>query len=85
MKTDPNTCVHTGGVWAVIHDAIAHPLLALTAYSAPARRFHNWTSQHAWPRTDPLYDHCLRCGQPGHCSAACPLWKKNDGRIQDRN
>lgn len=50
MKIDPNACVHNGGFWSFIHDAVAHPLLALTRYSAPAQRFHNWTSQLAWPR-----------------------------------
>ena len=50
MRLDPNACVHYGCAWAFIHDALAHPLLALTNYSQIAQRFHNWTSQKAWPR-----------------------------------
>lgn len=50
MKTDPNNCIHSGGIWALIHDAVAHPLLALSGWSDWARRFHAWTSEKAWPR-----------------------------------
>lgn len=39
MKTDPNEKENM--LWAFIHDAIAHPLMALTGY----------TSHRAWPRT----------------------------------
>lgn len=40
MKTDPNEKENM--LWAFIHDAIAHPLMALTGY----------TSHRAWPRTN---------------------------------
>uniref|UniRef100_A0AAU6VYQ4 Uncharacterized protein n=2 Tax=unclassified bacterial viruses TaxID=12333 RepID=A0AAU6VYQ4_9VIRU len=53
MKTDPNhICAnqeeHKG--WAFIHDAVAHPLMALTFYCGLSLRFHNYTSHKAWPR-----------------------------------
>jgi hypothetical protein len=51
VKTDPNNCIHSGGIWALIHDAVAHPLLALSGWSGWARRFHAWSSEKAWPRT----------------------------------
>ena len=53
MKTDPNICcvVHAENrVWAIVHDAIAHPLMALTLYAGFAKRFHDYTSARAWPR-----------------------------------
>lgn len=39
--------------WAIVHDLIAHPLMALTLWSGPALRFHDWTSMRAWPRVVP--------------------------------
>lgn len=53
MKTDPNNICsnqkeHKG--WAFVHDAIAHPLMALTGYHKLSLRFHNYTSHKAWPR-----------------------------------
>lgn len=53
MKTDPNKgCANEkeNMLWAFIHDAIAHPLMALTGYSRWALRFHDYTSHRAWPR-----------------------------------
>lgn len=53
MKTDPNACAPIHGerkAWALLHDAVAHPLMALTLYSGWARRFHDFTSRKAWPR-----------------------------------
>lgn len=53
MKTDPNKgCANEkeNMLWAFIHDAIAHPLMALTDYSFWSIRFHDYTSHHAWPR-----------------------------------
>lgn len=53
MKCDPSTaCVNRHEVlrWAVVHDVLAHPLLALTGYAKFAVRFHDWTSSKAWPR-----------------------------------
>jgi hypothetical protein len=39
--------------WALVHDGLAHPLMALTGYCKPAMRFHDWTSHKAWPRAEP--------------------------------
>lgn len=53
MKTDPNeACANTEQrlLWALVHDAIAHPLMALSGYARWALAFHDWTSRHAWPR-----------------------------------
>lgn len=55
MKTDPNRAcanVEQRLIWALLHDGIAHPLMAITGYSRPAMRFHDWTSHKAWPRTE---------------------------------
>lgn len=56
MRTDPrNACAneHQRLLWAVVHDALAHPLMALTGYCAASLRFHDWTSHRAWPRQEP--------------------------------
>lgn len=47
--TDPReACANAEeAAWAFVHDAIAHPLMALTAWSACAVRFHDWTSARA--------------------------------------
>jgi hypothetical protein len=51
MKLDPNKwCInfeqHLG--WALIHDCVAHPLMALTLYKVQIfLDFHNYTSQKA--------------------------------------
>jgi hypothetical protein len=53
MKTDPRkACANTKEklFWAIVHDLIAHALMALTLYSSASVRFHNWTSLRAWPR-----------------------------------
>lgn len=53
MKIDPRSaCVNHSEVryWALVHDAIAHPLMALSGYRSWAVRFHDWTSYRAWPR-----------------------------------
>lgn len=53
MRTDPRrACVNEEErlLWALIHDGIAHPLMALTLFSRWAIRFHDWTSSKAWPR-----------------------------------
>lgn len=53
MKTDPNKAcsnVKEKLFWAVIHDGIAHPLMAFTGYSKWSKRFHDYTSNKAWPR-----------------------------------
>lgn len=55
MKRDPNrACANAQQRlgWALVHDAIAHPLMALTGYCGLAMRFHDYTSHKAWPRTN---------------------------------
>lgn len=39
-------------LWALLHDGVAHPLMALTLFSRWAVAFHDWTSQRAWPRIE---------------------------------
>jgi hypothetical protein len=53
MRTDPRkACANEKQllVWAIVHDLIAHPLMVLTGYSRTSLRFHDATSQRAWPR-----------------------------------
>lgn len=54
MRTDPRVACEKPEVervgWAVLHDLLAHPFMALTGYSRAALNFHNWTSLLAWPR-----------------------------------
>jgi hypothetical protein len=53
MKTDPREACSTPNEdlwWALVHDGLAHPLMALTNYAGFAVRFHNWTSRKAWPK-----------------------------------
>lgn len=53
MKTDPNKICEgqeENGGWAFVHDAIAHPLMAIFRYAKWSLRFHNYTSHKAWPR-----------------------------------
>lgn len=53
MRTDPRTACANAEErvwWAIVHDLIAHPLMALTLWHPLLVRFHDWTSTHAWPR-----------------------------------
>ncbi len=53
MKTDPNThCTKfkERRLWAIVHDLIAHPIMAITQYHPLAIALHNWTSFKAWTR-----------------------------------
>lgn len=54
MKLDPNKyCVvyEQNLIWAVIHDLLAHPLMALTLYKVEMFiEFHDYTSAKAWIR-----------------------------------
>jgi hypothetical protein len=53
MQTDPRkACANQEEklLWALVHDGIAHPLMALTLFSDWAVAFHDWTSKKAWPR-----------------------------------
>lgn len=55
MRTDPRAaCANAEErwIWAFIHDAVAHPFMALTNWSRPALTFHDWTSHRAWPRAE---------------------------------
>jgi hypothetical protein len=55
MKVDPlNHCVRfrQSLPWALVHDLVAHPLMAVTGYSGWAIKFHNFTSHKAWRRGD---------------------------------
>ena len=58
MKLDPNNCCvnyKENLLFAIIHDLIAYPLLALTFYKFQfAKDFHNWTSHKAWVRSNNL-------------------------------
>lgn len=52
MKTDPNEACSNQKqllLWALLHDGVAHPLMALTGYSKWSRAFHDYTSLRAWP------------------------------------
>lgn len=56
MRTDPRAaCANEKELlgWAVVHDLLAHPFMAITNYSALSMRFHDWTSYKAWPRVRP--------------------------------
>lgn len=53
MKKDPNNycIVYTQSLfWAIIHDLIAHPMMAITNYTNISIRFHDFTSNKAWKR-----------------------------------
>ncbi len=54
MKKDPNKyCIvfEQSLLWALIHDIIAHPAMALTLYKVPMFiKFHDYTSTYAWKR-----------------------------------
>ena len=52
MKLDPNPLCRQPverPLWAFVHDAIAHPLVAVTRYADWSVRFHDYTSRRAWP------------------------------------
>ena len=53
MKKDPNKCCvifDESKLWALIHDLVAHPFLAISGYSKVGERFHDYTSSKAWTR-----------------------------------
>lgn len=53
MKMDPNKgCDNPteNKFWAFLHDAVAHPLMAVSGYAKWSQSFHNYTSHKAWPR-----------------------------------
>lgn len=58
MRTDPRVaCGNEKELlgWAIVHDLLAHPFMALTGYSRVSLRFHDWTSHRAWPRDERYY------------------------------
>ena len=62
MRTDPRiACANEHELfwWAILHDLIAHPFMALTFYSGLSLRFHDWTSRHAWPRNEDADEHVV--------------------------
>lgn len=64
MKTDPRAaCANTEErlLWALVHDGVAHPLMALTNFSRLSLRFHDYTSARAWPRPQPRVEEPVRC------------------------
>ena len=66
MKTDPNkACPNEAQrfFWAFVHDFLAHPLMAITAWSTWSLDFHDWTSHKAWPRVE--YDEVVVSFQSG--------------------
>jgi len=38
--------------WEFLHNAVAHPLLALSFNATWAVRFHDWTAERAWRSDD---------------------------------
>ncbi len=55
MRTDPRKACKNANerlLWALVHDLIAHPLMALTLWCRWSVAFHDWTSKKAWPRTE---------------------------------
>ncbi|MDR8077812.1 hypothetical protein KPA96_19340 [Burkholderia cenocepacia] len=64
MKTDPRAaCANTEErlLWALVHDGVAHPLMALTNFSRLSLRFHDYTSARAWPRKPSAAEEPVRC------------------------
>lgn len=60
MRTDPReACANERQhlLWAIVHDGLAHPLMALTGYCKASLRFHDWTSHKAWPRVNKVMFH----------------------------
>jgi len=57
MKTDPSKACRNEQqrfFWAFVHDFLSHPLMALSGWSKWSLAFHDWTSQRAWPRVNPV-------------------------------
>nr|WP_175800885.1 hypothetical protein [Burkholderia anthina] len=64
MKTDPRAaCANSEErlLWALVHDGVAHPLMALTNFSRLSLRFHDYTSARAWPRVPSRAEEPVRC------------------------
>lgn len=81
MRTDPRrACANTDEnlFWAIVHDLLSHPLMALTLYSGFALRFHDWTSHRAWPRVSatPVSCHLVRSdfGTVEVCDLGSNVW-----------
>lgn len=53
MRTDPNQACQNEKQrfwWALLHDFLAHPLMALFGYPVWSLKLHDFTSNRAWPR-----------------------------------
>ena len=37
------------GLWKLLHNVVAHPLMGVTFDSGWSVRFHDWTASKAWP------------------------------------
>lgn len=76
MRTDPRAACANAEErlgWAVVHDAIAHPLMALTNYSGWAVAFHDWTSHRAWPRKPDFRETHVITAHTDDCGL-CAAW-----------
>jgi hypothetical protein len=52
VRTDPrDACPNEDEClfWAIVHDLIVHPLMAVSLWSKWSLRLHNYTSRRAWP------------------------------------
>lgn len=80
--------------WALVHDGIAHPLMALTLFAKWALRFHDYTSHRAWPRKRSAFTGlCMQTTSATECEwyresmrkAGLPCWSQSmplpDGTI----
>jgi len=92
MRTDPRTACANAEErvgWAIVHDLVCHPLMALTCWSDWSLRFHDWTSNRAWPRPvqfrqETLIVHDERFGDLKVVAVAPGLYNVYHGRIAHR-
>lgn len=88
MRTDPRAACANASErlgWAVLHDLLAHPLMALTNWARWALAFHDWTSVRAWPRpaTQELWTaEVPSCYGLLHASELAPgIWRVQHPRV----
>lgn len=92
MRTDPRkACANEKELllWAILHDAIAHPLMVVTGYGTASLRFHDFTSRHAWPRdtrvpVEPVMVHSDRFGALRIVAQSSGIFEVTHGRISHR-
>jgi hypothetical protein len=91
MRTDPRrACANAQErkLYAFLHDALAHPLMALTGWCGLSIRFHDWTSAHAWPRAKPSKLHAAVRVRTVHWGTliameiAPAVWEVHHPRVQ---